>query len=214
MAEPTPAELAVLGAALAPLEAQVGIDGATREAAVLIPFFQDPAAHETGLSLVLVEKSSHLRTHAGQVAFPGGGVDASDADVSAAALREAHEEVGIVASDVRLLGLMQPVQAVTGHRVSPVVAWWREPAPLSPVDTVEVAAVHLVTVDDLRDSGNRQTWRHPLGFTGPAFVIDDLFIWGLTARLLDDLIHLGGWEQPWDQGRVVPIPARFDGTSN
>lgn len=213
MSEPVPRQLNPLATSLSWLAAPDRVDAATRQAAVLVPFFTDPAAPSSGLSLVLVEKSRHLRSHAGQIAFPGGSVDPDDDGVRDAALREAREEVGIEASGVKLLGLMEPVRAVTGHHVTPVVGWWMSPSPLVPVDTIEVAAVHTVRVDDLSNPQNRQTWRHRLGFTGPAFLIDELFIWGLTAKLINTLLRLGGWEQPWDRSREAPIPARFDGAS-
>ncbi|MFV0452628.1 MAG: NUDIX hydrolase [Propioniciclava sp.] len=190
----------------------VPLSARRRQAAVMIPLFPLAGA-AAGHGLVLVEKSADLRSYAGQIAFPGGGVDAGDADVPAAARREAAEEVGITPEEIDVLGLLPPVNAVTGHHVSPVVGLWRSPRPLAPVDTVEVAAVHTVTLAQLVEPTHRWTWKHRLGFTGPAFVIGELFIWGLTAHLINDLLERGGWTRPWERDRVTAIPERFDGAA-
>ncbi len=181
-----------------------------RKAAVLILFSGEQGATPADLELVLIEKSATLRKHAGQCAFPGGGVDEADASSEEAALREAREEVSIDAATVELLGVLPPAHvAVTGYDVTPVVAWWREPHPLEIVDTIEVGAVHSLRVGDLIDPANRVTWRLPMGYEGPAFVVDDLFIWGFTGHLIDALLDLAGWAEPWDAHRWALVPERF-----
>jgi hypothetical protein len=77
------------------------------------------------------------------------------------------------------------------------------------VDVQEVAAVHHVPVAQLLDPANRSTWVHPGGFSGPAFEIGELYVWGFTAYLLDGLFDLLGWTQPWDRERTTGIPPRF-----
>ena len=64
-------------------------------------------------------------------------------------------------------------------------------------------------MDVLLEPANRLTWTHPAGFTGPGFVVGDLFVWGFTAYLLDGLFDLAGWTVPWDATRVEEIPHRF-----
>lgn len=87
-----------------------------RQAAVLIPIVRRPQP-----GLLLTQRSIHLRKHAGQVAFHGGAVDDTDASVIAAALREAEEEVAIPPSAVEVIGVLPPVDSVTGYQVTPVV---------------------------------------------------------------------------------------------
>lgn len=210
-----PASLDVLAAALAEpgggervVRGRPGQDG--RKAAVMILFSGAGHASPDELRVVIIEKSAHLRSHAGQCAFPGGGVEPQDVSSTAAAFREAHEEVGLRPSTVDLLGVLPPAHvAVTGYDVVPVVGWWREPHPLEIGDAVEVGAIHQLRVGDLIDPGSRLTWRLPMGHRGPAFEVGDLFIWGFTGHLLDGLIALAGWEQPWDQRRTALVPERF-----
>lgn len=177
-----------------------------RPAAVLIAL----AEHETDTRVVLVEKDAGLRTHAGQVAFPGGAIEATDASAVAGALREADEEVGLPPSEVEVLGVLPPAHVrASDFDVTAVVGRWPTPRPLVPVDVGEIAAVHSVALDVLLEPANRLTWTHPAGFTGPGFVVGDLFVWGFTAYLLDGLFDLAGWTVPWDATRVEEIPHRF-----
>lgn len=180
--------------------------GGGRRAAVAILVSEEPDARR----IVFVEKTATLRKHAGQVAFPGGAVEPGDPDAVFAALREAEEEVGVEPATVTVLGVLPPAQVrATGFDVTGVVGWWREPVALRPVDVGEVAAVHQLPVAALVDPANRLTWEHPSGFSGPGFVIGDLFIWGFTAHLLDGLLDLAGWAEPWDAARTSSIPRRF-----
>jgi 8-oxo-dGTP pyrophosphatase MutT (NUDIX family) len=184
-------------------------DGSGRESAVLIAF--GLVADEP--SVLLIERAADLRSHPGQVAFPGGAIDPGDVDEAAAALREANEEVGLDPATVQVLCTLPPVFIpVTGFAVTPVVAWWREPHPVAPVDPVEVARAAVVPIATLVDPANRFRVRSPRGgWFGPAFEVDGLFVWGFTAGLLDTMLQLGGWEQPWDVDRIEPLPDRLTG---
>jgi 8-oxo-dGTP pyrophosphatase MutT (NUDIX family) len=211
MAAPVPAELESAQTRFARPDALEFIQGArvprgTRRAAVLILL----SAGVDGYDLVLIEKRPDLRSHAGQVAFPGGRIESTDVDPVAAALREANEEVGVDPSTVTVLGVLPAAHIVrSGFDVTSVVGWWGEPGPLVPVDLGEIAAVHQVSVASLLDPANRGTWVHPSGFSGPVFLLGDLYIWGFTAYLLDGMFELLGWTLPWDDTRTSEIPPRF-----
>jgi 8-oxo-dGTP pyrophosphatase MutT (NUDIX family) len=177
-----------------------------RAAAVLVLL----AAGDRGPEVLFVERAATLRTHAGQIAFPGGAADPGDADLVDTALREAEEEAGVQRAGVEVLGLLPPPQvAVSGFDVTAVVGWWREPGLVGAVDAREVSSVPVVPVAELTDPVNRASVRHPSGYTGPAFEVAGHLIWGLTAHLLDGVLELAGWQRPWDDSRHVAIPARY-----
>lgn len=179
-----------------------------RPSAVLIAFGDSPA----GPSVLLIQRAADLRRHPGQVAFPGGAVDVTDADHVAAAMREAEEEVGLRPVSVRMIAQLPPLLvARSGFAVTPVLAWWHTPHPVQPVDRAEVARVAVVPIRELSDPQNRFRLRHPSGTLGPGFAVDGLFVWGFTATLLDTLLSLAGWEQPWDQTRTRELPPALAG---
>ena len=179
-------------------------DGSGRRAAVLIAFCDTP----DGPGLLLTQRASGMRSHAGQAAFPGGSVEPADADAAATAVREANEEVGLDPSSVRILTEMV-VRYLPPSRflITPVIAWWAEPHPVGAVSEGEVARAVVVSVADLADPANRFIVQSPRrDLTTPGFEIGDFFIWGFTAGLLDELLTLGGWERPWDRTLLRPIP--------
>jgi 8-oxo-dGTP pyrophosphatase MutT (NUDIX family) len=182
-----------------------------RDSAVLMLFAGgdgvDPATLE-GADVLLIERSHGMRSHAGQVAFPGGGVDPEDAGPVEAAIREAVEETGLDPAGVEVFGTLPALfLPVSDYVVTPVLAWWREPSPVAVVDTAEVASVHRVPLPALLDPANRFRSHHPSGFVGASFEVAGLLVWGFTAGLLDRLLRLAGWERPWDADRVKDLPA-------
>jgi 8-oxo-dGTP pyrophosphatase MutT (NUDIX family) len=180
---------------------------APRRSAVLILFGEGAE----GPDVLLIERAHDMRSHAGQPAFPGGAIDATDVDAIAAALREATEETGLDAEGVEVLAVLPDLYIPpSGFVVTPVLAWWRAPSAVRPVDAAEVASVHRVPLTELTDPSRRCRVRHPSGYVGPAFEVRGLLVWGFTGGLLDRLIYLGGWEKPWQPSRVTALPNDID----
>ena len=170
-----------------------------------------PAAAEDELArvdILLTERSHDMRSHAGQVAFPGGAIDPGDDGPVEAALREAQEETGLDVSGVRVLGLLPSAYLMpSGYIVTPVLAWWERPSPVAAVDPREVARVARVALADLLAAANRFRVRHPSGYVGPGFEVDGLFVWGATAQMLHRVLTEAGLERPWDTERFEDLPA-------
>jgi 8-oxo-dGTP pyrophosphatase MutT (NUDIX family) len=203
--EPVPGWLRELADAAAGMEIDPRVAppaSGGRASAVLVLFGEG----QDGPDLLLIQRSEGLRLHAGQPAFPGGAIDAADSGPVAAALREAAEEVGVDPGGVDIVGTLPELFIPrTGFRVVPVLAWWRRPGAVAPVDPGEVAAVERVSVSELADPSARLMVRGPSGFISPAFRVRQMLIWGFTAVLLDRLLTLAGWERPWDVARVVDL---------
>jgi 8-oxo-dGTP pyrophosphatase MutT (NUDIX family) len=175
-----------------------------RRSAVLILFGEGPA----GPDVLLIEKSAHLRSHAGQPAFPGGQADPGDDYPIGTALREAEEEAGVDPDGVRVLATLQELfLGPSDNLVVPVVAWWDDPRDVSTGDPAEVARVARVPLAELTDPANRFRVSHPSGYIGPAFAVADMLVWGFTAGLLDAILDAAGLAQPWDTRDVRPLPA-------
>jgi 8-oxo-dGTP pyrophosphatase MutT (NUDIX family) len=186
--------------------------GHLRRSAVLILFAEiDPDAGHPAIDVLLTERSATLRSHAGQVAFPGGRMDPTDSGPGAAALREAQEETGLDPAGVEIVAELPDLfLPVSDYAVTPVLAWWHSPAPVGVLDPGEVARVVRVPVPELIDPANRFRAVHPSGFTGPAFSARGLFVWGFTAGLLHQIFRLAGWERPWDHDRLQDVPLTSD----
>jgi len=154
-------------------------------AAVLVPLI----AHPTGLTVLFTLRTPHLADHAGQISFPGGRIDPGDTDEQAAALREAREEIGLAASDIRLVGQLDTYVTRTGFRVEPVVGLLSPPLVLRP-DPFEVAEVFEAPLDFLVDPANRR--RESRIYEGSerffwAIPWEHHYIWGATAGMLVNL---------------------------
>ena len=177
-----------------------------RQAAVLILVGHGPGGPE----ILFVERPSTMRTHAAQIAFPGGAADPGDADLADTALREAAEETGVARAGIVVLGQLPPAHVeISGFDVTGVVGWWARRSPVTAADPREVASVLVVPIAVLVDPANRARVRHQRGYIGPAFLVDDHLIWGLTAHLLDGVLDLAGWQRPWNADRMLEIPARY-----
>jgi len=181
-----------------------------RRSAVLILFGPSGSGE---VDVLLTQRSADLRSHPGQVAFPGGAVDAGDPTPEAAAVREAWEETGLDRDGVDVLGSMPELfLPPSGFVVTPVLAWWSRPSAVGPVDSREVARVVRVPLAELLDPANRFTVQHPNGYAGPGFAAGGLFVWGFTAGLLARVLAEAGLERDWDRSRFEPLPDLVDPT--
>jgi 8-oxo-dGTP pyrophosphatase MutT (NUDIX family) len=153
-------------------------------AAVLVGIVTGPAP-----GILLTKRTAHLRTHSGQVSFPGGRIDPSDASAEAAALREAHEEVGLDAAHAEILGCLPDMETSTGYLITPVLALLRPGFAIAPSpDEVDaVFQLPLAVLLDPQAPVKRQSaflgrtreywvWPHP-----------EHEIWGATAAILLEL---------------------------
>lgn len=173
-----------------------------RPGAVLMLFGETSAGHD----LLIIERAHDMRSHAGQPAFPGGAIDPQDDGPIAAALREAHEETGLDPSGVTVFGTLPDLWLPpSGFVVTPVLGWWSTPSPVSAADPAEVASVHRIPIDDLLNPLNRVEVKHPIGYVGPGFEVNDLLVWGFTAGLISRLFDAAGWTIPWEPARQIDI---------
>jgi 8-oxo-dGTP pyrophosphatase MutT (NUDIX family) len=162
-----------------------GREAASTAAAVLIPV----VAHAQGLSVLFTQRTPHLRSHSGQVAFPGGRAEPGDASAEFTALREAEEEIGLRPESVELLARLPDYRTRTGFVVTPVIGLLAPPLVLAP-DPNEVAEIFEVPLAFLVDERNRQ--RRTREFQGQTvgyyvFEYQDRIIWGATAGMLVNL---------------------------
>jgi 8-oxo-dGTP pyrophosphatase MutT (NUDIX family) len=162
--------------------------GKVTQAAVLVPLL----LKEDGLSVLLTQRTNHLRDHAGQISFPGGRMDPSDVDPNDTALRESEEEIGLERKRVEIIGHMPQYLTVSGYSVTPVVALVQAQAEYV-LDEFEVADVFEVPLQFLMDPANHQVrmWQSEQGSRRfYAMPYENRFIWGATAGMLRNLYHL------------------------
>ncbi len=162
--------------------------GKVTKAAVLIPL----VLKEEGLSVLLTQRTNHLRDHAGQISFPGGRMDPKDQSPNDTALRESQEEIGLDPKRVEIIGHMPQYLTVSGYSVTPVVGLVQAQAEYV-LDEFEVADVFEVPLSFLLDPANHQVrlWQSEQG--GRRFYsmpYENRFIWGATAGMLRNLYHL------------------------
>lgn len=158
------------------------------EAAVLVPLIDRSGR----VQVLFTQRTAHLDDHAGQISFPGGRVEVSDASREETALREMEEEIGLASASVAVLGRLPEYEIPSGFRITPVVGWIETPFALNP-DPFEVAAVFEAPLEHFLDAARYQ--RRQFRFRGRhrhylAIPFEGRYIWGATAGMLYDLCRL------------------------
>lgn len=172
-------------------------DGPLTPAAVLFPI----VLRESAPTVLLTQRTAHLKDHAGQISFPGGRIEPEDVSECHAALREAEEEIGLASSCVEVVGFLPEYRTSTGFRVTPVVGFVTPPFAVRP-DPFEVAEVFEVPLAFLLDPANHQ--QHEIHWRGKlrqyyAMPYGDYFIWGATAGMIMSLFDRLGKEISTDR---------------
>ena len=159
--------------------------------------------------LLLTERAHHMRSHPGQVSFPGGSLDAGETPVQGA-LREAWEEIGLDPGSVQVFGELPELWLPPNNfAVTPVLGYWRDRGNVRVASPDEVHAIHHVPIEELMDPAMRINVRHPSGWLGPGFLIGpdhDIILWGFTAGIIARLFDYLGWSGDWDRARLRDLP--------
>ena len=180
-------------------------DGDPRRGAVLMLFGEG----DHGPDLLLTERAHDMRSHPGQISFPGGGIDPGES-AREAALREAHEEIGLDVSGVDVFAELPELWLPpSDYAVTPLLAWWERESPVWAAEPREVHAVHRVPISELVGPDHRILVRHPSGWVGPGYLIGadkDLILWGFTAGIIARLFDFVGWAELLDDAPVHELP--------
>ena len=198
-----PAELLALVTAA---NAKAALTGTGRDAAVLV-LFSGPADSPNGglpddADLLVTVRASTLRHHAGQAAFPGGAADPGDDGPIFTAMREATEETGIDTSRLTPLATLEKMFIPpSGFHVVPVLAYSPDPGPVSVIDESETAVVARVPVRAFINPENRlMVYRreNTRRLAGPAFLLNEMLVWGFTGQVISAMLDVAGWTRPWN----------------
>jgi 8-oxo-dGTP pyrophosphatase MutT (NUDIX family) len=202
-------------AAITAANATATLTGAKRDAAVLVLFSGSRDSPSGGLpddaDLLVTVRASTLRNHAGQAAFPGGASDPDDDGPVFTALREANEETGIDASRLHPLATLdQMFIPPSGFHVVPVLAYSSDPGPVAVVDPAETAIVARVPLRAFINPANRLMvfrQRNTRRFAGPAFLLNQMLVWGFTGQVISAILDVAGWAEPWNTDDVRELDA-------
>ena len=172
-----------------------------RQAAVLMLFSGDAEAETLprDVGVLLTHRNPTMRTHSGQIAFPGGHVEPTDANPVHTALREAWEETGLDPRTVMPLAQLGEVHIRRSqYPIFPIIAYWMEPQQLDPASLEEADDIFEAPLEHLLAPENRFMVGHG-GWSGPAFSVNGYVVWGFTAGLLNAAFRVAEWEKPWDR---------------
>jgi 8-oxo-dGTP pyrophosphatase MutT (NUDIX family) len=158
----------------------------TTDAGVLVPLYLDKG----GLHAVFTKRRDDLRRHAGEISFPGGRQDFPDEDLRVTALREAEEEIGLMRDEVVLVGALPPTGTfVTGYRIHPFVgviraghAWTPHPDEVDEVIELSLRAL-------VEGYANKRLLRRGVPIKTPTYTVGASFVWGATARIVQELLE-------------------------
>ena len=191
-----------------------GLTNSRRDAAVLVLFTGPSTGPADGglpddADLLLTVRASTLRNHAGQAAFPGGAADPGDDGPVGTALREAREETGIDTTRLHPLAVLEKMFIPpSGFHVVPVLAYSPDPGPVHVVDEAETAIVARVPLRAFINPQNRLMVFRSVNtqrFAGPAFLLNDMLVWGFTGQVISAMLDVAGWARPWDTANIVEL---------
>jgi NUDIX domain. len=169
---------------------ELGIAESLNPAAVLVPLF----LRDGELHLLMTHRTDQVFAHKNQISFPGGGMEPIDANLVATALRESHEEIGLMPSDVEILGQMEDTFTMTGFRISPVVG--RIPFPYTfrsnPFEVRELLFVPWTLFSEGQHHRREQIQIAERTFDVDYYEFEQHTIWGVTARIARQLVEATG----------------------
>ena len=168
-----------------PPENDFPLQADNRQAAVLLPII----AHANELTLLLTKRAQHLKHHPGQISFPGGKVESSDNSVEQTAIREAHEEVGILPSMVDVIGKLPQYRTITRYTITPVLGFVRPPLDIY-IDANEVEQAFEVQLTHICNPKNHIVYpleRNGIKQTLYFIPYKEHMIWGVTAAIIRNL---------------------------
>ncbi|CAN5814573.1 CoA pyrophosphatase [soil metagenome] len=201
-------------ATLTAANAEAELAGTRRDAAVLVLFTGPEAgsaddAPPAEADLLVTVRASTLRHHAGQAAFPGGAADPGDDGPVGTALREAREETGIDTTRLYPLATLEKMFIPpSGFHVVPVLAYSPDPGPVYVVDEAETAIVARVPLRAFINPENRLMVFRSVNtrrFAGPAFLLNDMLVWGFTGQVISAMLDVAGWARPWDTANIIEL---------
>ena len=173
--------LAKIRTVLEPIDSPIESYPSYRLAAVLIPIF------EKELSILFTLRTQNVKHHKGQVSFPGGRYDDDDKNIIETALRETQEEVGIERNEIKLLGRLNSTVTISNYHVVPIVGLIRKIIPIR-TNTLEVEHCFFAPLEELLKPENYLKGNFD-GFFLPYYKFSNFKIWGITGRILTDLIN-------------------------